>query len=115
MCQYRRIDGETSRGGDRPLTPEEFNRSIFGGEPTRDALTAPSISYGQKGIWPGEFEPDYHGVDDVAEIWWDPEAEGPDEIDKDGPACGGTSTAASATSQARSPRAHLRHSSWTAP
>jgi len=66
------------------LTPEEFNRSIFGGDPTSDALTAPSISYGQKGIWPGEFEPDYHGVDDVAEIWWDPEAEGPDEIDKDG-------------------------------
>jgi hypothetical protein len=66
------------------LTPESFNRSIFGGDPTRRALTAQSISYGDKGIWPGEFEPDYHGVDDVAEIWWDPEAEGPDEIDKDG-------------------------------
>jgi hypothetical protein len=29
-------------------------------------------------------EPDYRGVDDISEIWWDAEATGFDEIDKDG-------------------------------
>ena len=28
--------------------------------------------------------PDYSGTDDLAEIWWDSEATGKDEVDKDG-------------------------------
>lgn len=28
--------------------------------------------------------PDYNGIDDVSEIWWDPDATGVDELDKDG-------------------------------
>lgn len=66
------------------LTIENFHDAIFAAEPTRRALTAPSISYGYDGIWPAEFEPDYRGIDDVAEIWWDPTVPGLDEIDRDG-------------------------------
>lgn len=67
------------------LTIETFNDAIFRGEPTERALTGPSLSWGTEGIWPDDFEPDYRGVDDVTEIWWDPAAEGPDEIDREGP------------------------------
>ena len=66
------------------LTIETFNDAAFAGEPTVRAVTAPSLSWGTEGIWPDEFEPDYRGVDDVTEIWWDPAATGPDEIDRDG-------------------------------
>ena len=66
------------------LTIENFHDAIFAAEPTRRALTAPSISYGYDGIWPAEFEPDYRGIDDVAEIWWDNTVSGLDEIDRDG-------------------------------
>ena len=66
------------------LTIENFQDAIFAAEPTRRALTAPSISYGYHGIWPTEFEPDYRGIDDVAEIWWDNTVSGLDEIDRDG-------------------------------
>jgi hypothetical protein len=63
------------------LTPETFRDGLFAIEPTPDAITNPSISFGDKGIWP---YPDYNGIDDATEVWWDPEAEGPDEIDRDG-------------------------------
>ena len=66
------------------LTIENFHDAIFAAEPTRRALTAPSISYGYDGIWPAEFEPDYRGIDDVAEVWWDNTVSGLDEIDRDG-------------------------------
>ncbi len=66
------------------LTIESFQQAIFSGEPTPRALTAASLSWGSKGIWPENFEPDYFGVDDIAEVWWDPEAPGLDEIDNDG-------------------------------
>ena len=39
---------------------------------------------GHQGIWPDDFEPDYRGIDDITEIWWDPAATGPDEIDREG-------------------------------
>ena len=66
------------------LTIEGFNEALFSADPTRSALTAPSLSYGDKDRWPDSQEPDYHGVDDIAEIWWDPTVEGLDEIDRDG-------------------------------
>ncbi|MDG2113283.1 MAG: hypothetical protein P8N02_11795, partial [Actinomycetota bacterium] len=66
------------------LTVGGFNEALFNGDPTARAITAPSLSYGVQGIWPGRYEPDYRGVDDVAEVWWDPAAEGPDEIDRAG-------------------------------
>ncbi len=61
------------------LTIESFNAAAFAGEPTRRAVTGPSLSWGVEGIGPDEFEPDYRGVDDTPEIWWDPTAEGPAE------------------------------------
>lgn len=66
------------------LTIENFQAATFAGEPTPRALSAPSLSWGNEGIWPEDFEPDYRGVDDVTEVWWDPNATGPDEIDRDG-------------------------------
>ncbi len=67
------------------LTIETFNQAAFDAEPTARAVTGPSLSWGTEGIWPDDFEPDYRGVDDIAEIWWDPTAEGPDEIDRTAP------------------------------
>ncbi len=66
------------------LTIESFNEGAFSGEPTPRAVTGVSLSWGDQGIWPDDFEPDYRGVDDITEIWWDPAATGPDEIDRDG-------------------------------
>lgn len=59
------------------LTHENFRAALFAADPTQRALTQPSLSYGDKGIWPFD---DFLGVDDATEIWWDPDAEGPDEI-----------------------------------
>ena len=53
--------------------------------PTRSAkpaVTAPLITYGDHGLWPDK--PDYYGIDDFTEIWWDPTATGKDEIRREG-------------------------------
>ncbi len=63
------------------LTPEAFRDALFAGEPTTRAIGQPSLSYGDKGIWP---ETDYLGVDDATVFFWDPTATGPDEIRKEG-------------------------------
>ena len=39
------------------------------------------LSWGRHGIWPGT---DYTGGDDATVIWWDPKAEGPDEVGANG-------------------------------
>ena len=46
------------------------------------ALTAPLITYGDHGLWPEA--PDFYGIDDFTEIWWDPTATGEDEIRQEG-------------------------------
>jgi hypothetical protein len=63
------------------LTPESFGEGlrrlpIAGGGPTRQ-----QVSYGDHGVWP-EF--DYGSSDDISIIWWDPRAEGIDEIGQQG-------------------------------
>jgi hypothetical protein len=63
------------------VTAENFRAALFTADPTQRAVTQPSLSYGDKGIWPFT---DYLGVDDATEIWWDPSAEGPDEIRRQG-------------------------------
>lgn len=63
------------------VTAENFTGGMFAADPTPRAITNPSLSWGDKGIWP---DPDYHGIDDATEIWWDPTAEGPDETRKEG-------------------------------
>jgi hypothetical protein len=64
------------------LTAEGFRDAIFTAEPTaRGALTQVSLSWGEKDVWPiADMEPDYNGVDDVSEIWWDPDETGIDEL-----------------------------------
>ena len=61
------------------LTEESWKQALFAGNATRSAITQPSLSWGDKGIWP---QPDYQGIDDATMIWWDPTAVGPDEIRK---------------------------------
>jgi hypothetical protein len=63
------------------LTHQNFRDALFAADPTRRAISAPSLSWGDKGIWPYD---DYAGLDDATEIWWDPTATGPDEIQRDG-------------------------------
>jgi hypothetical protein len=57
------------------LTTETFRDGLFAYPPTPQARTQPSVDYGTA-IWG---EDDYAGIDDMVEIWWDPEAEGTDE------------------------------------
>lgn len=63
------------------LTPETFRDGLFAWPPTRQAVTQPSIDYGT-GLW--EDYDDYWGIDDMVELWWDPDAEGPDETGAEG-------------------------------
>jgi Periplasmic binding protein len=63
------------------LTPESLQAGLFNLEPTPEAITNPSISFGDHGIWPYT---DYNGIDDATEIFWDPDETGPDEINRDG-------------------------------
>lgn len=63
------------------LTAQGFQDALFAAPPTPRALTQPSLSYGNKGIWP---ETDYMGVDDATEVWWNPDATGADEIQRNG-------------------------------
>jgi hypothetical protein len=66
------------------LTAETYRDGQFAGEPTPHAITNPSISFGDHGIWPQDLVPDFAGIDDDTEVWWDPTATGPDEIRRDG-------------------------------
>ena len=63
------------------LTPETFRQGLFSRGPSSGTITQPSISFGRHGLWPYD---DYNGVDDTTEIWWNPDATGPDEIRKQG-------------------------------
>ena len=63
------------------LTPETLRDGFFSRPRTPGFQTEPSLSFGDHGLWPYT---DYNGVDDVTEIWWDPEATGKDEIGRDG-------------------------------
>jgi hypothetical protein len=66
------------------LTPDHYRDALFAFPPTPKARTQPSVDYGF-GIWHDptqprdEYEGDYEGIDDMVELWWDAEAEGPDE------------------------------------
>ncbi len=59
------------------LTPASFLSALFAGPKPPEALTQPMITYGHHGIWP---QTDYLGIDDATEIWWNPNAAGPDEL-----------------------------------
>ena len=61
------------------LTPETFQGGLFNYPPSGGGPTTPQISFGNQGFFP---QPDYLLVDDATEIWWDGDAEGPDEQGK---------------------------------
>jgi hypothetical protein len=63
------------------VTPQTFGQAAFAAAPTPRAITQPSVSFGNKGLWP---HTDYLGIDDVTEIWWNPTATGPDELLRQG-------------------------------
>jgi hypothetical protein len=63
------------------LTPANFLAALFAAPKPPEALTQPMITYGNRGIWP---QTDYLGIDDATEIWWDPAAFGPDELNHPG-------------------------------
>jgi hypothetical protein len=63
------------------LTPESYRDGLFRAATIPPGLTNPQISFGDRGVW--ELT-DYSALDDMTEIWWDPDAEGPDERNEDG-------------------------------
>jgi hypothetical protein len=63
------------------LTPENFQKVQFGGRIVRSTPITYNISYGNRGIWPAT---DFSAIDDQTEVWWDPEATGPDELGREG-------------------------------
>lgn len=58
------------------LTPDSYRAGLFSGSVIPAGLTNPQVSFGDHGFWPF---PDYAALDDMTEIWWDPDVEGPDE------------------------------------
>jgi hypothetical protein len=63
------------------LTPQRFADALLAAPPTPRAITQPSLSYGNKGIWPFT---DYLGIDDATLVWWNTTATGPDELNTQG-------------------------------
>jgi hypothetical protein len=63
------------------VTPANVLAALFAQPKPPEALTQPMITYGNHGIWPVT---DYQGVDDATEIWWNPRAAGPDELNHQG-------------------------------
>ena len=63
------------------LTHETWRDALFAFPGTQQAISQPFLTYGDKGFWP---EPDYQGIDDMTILWWDPNATGPDEIQREG-------------------------------
>ncbi len=75
---------EILQGVGPELTHETFVDSLFAFEEPAQGVHSTNSSWGDHGRWPGLESPDWQGIDDVTKIWWDPDAEGPDEIFQDG-------------------------------
>ncbi|MGH9248271.1 MAG: hypothetical protein ACRD0W_01950, partial [Acidimicrobiales bacterium] len=63
------------------LTPETFRDGLSRYPPSGGGPTEPQISRGEHGFWP---DMDVGGSDDATIIWFDPTAEGEDEVGNDG-------------------------------
>jgi hypothetical protein len=63
------------------LTPEAFRDGLFRYPPSGGGPTEPQVSRGDHGFWP---DTDWGGTDDAAIIWFDPTAEGEDEVGNEG-------------------------------
>lgn len=67
------------------LTPQTFRDGMFSYKRTSGFKTRLGVSYGTD-LW--HTGPDYLSYDDATEIWWDPQAVGPDESDNRNVAAG---------------------------
>lgn len=68
------------------LTTEIFRDALFAFPATPSAITQPSVDYGF-GLWNADdddYVGDYEGIDDMVELWWDADAQGPDETGAQG-------------------------------
>jgi len=63
------------------LTPDTFQTAIFNAPIIDSSVLSPQLSWGDRKIWP---ETDYAGIDDQTEVFWDADATGVDELDKEG-------------------------------
>lgn len=75
---------EILQGVGPELTHDTFIESLFDYEEPATGVHSANSSWGDHGHWPGVEAPDWEGIDDVTKIWWDPTAEGPDEIFQEG-------------------------------
>jgi len=62
------------------LSAETFRDALFAAKPLGGGLTVPQASFG-KDYFPA---PDYTVLDDTVEVWFDPDATGPDERGQEG-------------------------------
>jgi hypothetical protein len=66
------------------LTRQNLIHGLYSGEPDEGhAITGVAASFGDHGLYPG-LGTDQHAIDDWTEIWWDPDAEGKDELEREG-------------------------------
>lgn len=63
------------------LTPHTYAGGMFSYPPSGGDILHPRISFGFHGLFP---DADFVGVDDFTVVWWDPDAQGPDEQGADG-------------------------------
>lgn len=63
------------------LSAETFRDGLFSFPVSGGTVTSPQMSFGDHGFFEN---PDYLAFDDMTEIWWDAEAEGPDEQGTEG-------------------------------
>jgi len=64
------------------LNPSTFRDGLFNYPLTGiGGITTNAVSFGRHGLWPWD---DYMAYDDTTEIWWDPQASGPDEVGHNG-------------------------------
>lgn len=63
------------------VTHELFKIVLFGAPIIPPTVITPQVSFGDRGVFP---DPDYAGLDDQTEIWWDAGATGVTETGKEG-------------------------------
>ncbi|MEL7206763.1 MAG: ABC transporter substrate-binding protein [Actinomycetota bacterium] len=71
----------TLQGAGPNLTREGWSEALRAGEPTPNAISQPSLNWGDDTVWGYT---DWLGIDDFTEIWWNPDEQGPDENGLDG-------------------------------
>jgi hypothetical protein len=59
------------------LTPQSLRDGLFRYPPSGGDPINPRQSWGKHGVWPST---DYNGTEDAAMLWWDPSANGEDEV-----------------------------------